>query len=300
MRQHRGYAPSASESKQGRDYFSNAAFAFSLITGLLLALALTRLHGPLQRENAAPWQLADGARNHFMVAIALEYGESGDLAKALNKLIALRPAHDPMQVLADGACELGSSGYLGSDSGIAALRQAAQLYGVYGRESCAEQLLPLEITEIAPQAELARDEQATPAAPLPTKTPLPEIAQVSSSRRILPTQPTLRRFEARVARSFCDVTRPAIIEVQVVDYLGRGIPGQGIRVRWGAEESIFFSGLKREHGDAYADFQMDEGIEYAIDIPGTSSGLDARLNTGSCFDGNRQSLKSWRITFVEI
>ena len=116
--------------------------------------------------------------------------------------------------------------------------------------------------------------------PLPTKKPLPEGGESARIVRIIPTVPVQRRFEALNVRSFCDPARPALIEVQVVDYLGRGLPGQRIRVRWGDRHDSFLSGLKVDRGDAYADFQMTEGIDYAIDMPGASAALDASLSTG--------------------
>ena len=100
------------------------------------------------------------------------------------------------------------------------------------------------------------------------------------------------------ASTFCDTADRALIEVKIVDYLGRGIPGQRIRVRWGDEENVFLSGLKPERGTGYADFQMDEGISYSIDMPGASDPLRADLTTGRCYTENgRESLKSFRVTF---
>ena len=285
--------------KRTPGYFSYWVFAFSLVAGMVLGLAVTRIQGPLQRSNAEPWQLRADERNHFMIAIALEYQHSGDMARALNKLIDMRPAQDPLGALADAACALGSSGYLRSDSAIRALRSALALYSAQGREGCAEQLLPMGATEFAPEP---ADEQATSAdyaTPLPTKPPLPDSQSGAPSRRLVPTLVAQRSFEARSARSFCDTSQPALIEVHVVDYLGRGIPGQRIRVRWGDKEDIFISGLKVDRGDSYADFQMEEGIDYAIDMPGAADPLGASLSTGACFTGNRRTLKSYRVTFVE-
>ena len=137
------------------------------------------------------------------------------------------------------------------------------------------------------------------ATPLPTKPPLPESQAGVSVRRLVPTPAARRSFEARAARSTCDASKPALIEAHVVDYLGRGIPGQRIRVRWGDQADTFVSGLKLDRGDSYADFQMEEGIDYVIDMPGAADPLGASLSTGNCYSGNRRLLKSWRVTFVE-
>ena len=279
-------------------YFSYSVFAISLIAGIALGLAITRIHGPLQRGKAEPWQLRADDRQHYQIAIALEFAHSGDLPGAMAKLIAMKPAQDPLDDLAGAACALGSGGYLRSDSGIKALRSAVALYSSLGRAGCAEALLPQDASDTTPDPVGEQEPDALFATPLPTKPPLP--ADRAPLRRLAPTAVPRRAFEARSARSHCDATKPGLIEVRVVDYLGRGIPGQRIRVRWGDQEDIFVSGLKVEMGDAYADFQMDEGIEYAIDMPGASEPLGASLSTGACYSGNQRVLKSWRVTFVEI
>lgn len=290
-------SPAASR-KRAPGYFSYSLFALSLVAGIALGLALTRLHGPLQRGKAEPWQLHVEDRQHYMIAIALEYAHTGDLPGALNKLIALRPPQDPLSALAEAACALGSSGYLRNQSGIRALRRAADLYSSQGREGCAEQLLPLQATENTPAIAIEKAEAAGLATPLPTKPPLPD-EPAAPLQRPPPTKPPQRSFEARAARSFCDAQFPAIIEAHVVDYLGRGIPGQRVRVRWGDQEDTFISGLKGDRGDSYADFQMEEGVDYVIDMPGAAEPLGASLSTGACYAGNRRLLKSWRVTFVE-
>lgn len=291
--------PSGATPKRAPGYFSYSVFALSLIGGIALGLVLTRIHGPLQRGKAEPWQLRTDDRYHYQIAIALEYAHSGDLPRAMKKLIAMRPAQDPLGELAEAACALGSSGYLRSDSGINALSKAVALYSSQGRAGCAEQLLPLQATDSAPERPVEAARDAGFATPLPTKPPLPDAKTSAPSGRLAPTAVPRPSFEPRSARSFCDAANPALIEARVVDYLGRGIPGQRIRVRWGDQVDIFVSGLKLDRGDAYADFQMEEGEEYAIDMPGAAEPLGANLSTGACYSGNQRSLKSWRVTFVE-
>ena len=285
--------------KRAPIYFSYSVFAFSLVAGIALGLAVTRIQGPLQRSNAEPWQLRAEDRNHYKIAIALEYSYTSDLPEALSKLIAMRPAQDPLSALAEAACALGSSGYLRSESGIKALRSAVTLYSSQGRAGCAEQLLPQEATESAPAPANEGAFDTGFATPLPTKAPLREEGSVAPIRRLAPSPVPRRSFEARSARSYCDTSNPALLEARVVDYLGRGIPGQRIRVRWGDQEDIFVSSLKVDRGDSYADFQMEEGIDYAIDMPGAAEPLGASLSTSACYSGNRRTLKSWRVTFVE-
>ncbi len=301
MRPQSPYPQDDEQRKTDPDFVSNWVFAFSLIAGLLLGLTATRIQGPINRAKAEPWQLHDEARNHYMMAIALQHQQSGDLMTALDQLITLRPAQDPINELAEGACELGSGGYLGERGSVTALRSAVQLYTAQGREGCAELLLPEETGEMAASPDSELPEQRSPATAQPTKAPLRDNAPAIVQRSFIPTPaPVQRRFEARSSGSFCDPARPAVIEVYVVDYLGRGLPGQRIRVRWGSQQDSFFSGLKIDRGDAYADFQMEADTDYAIDMPGAAESLGVNLRTGSCYGENQQSLKSFRVTFVEV
>lgn len=273
-------------------------FALGLIAGIVLGIALARALAPWQRMNAEPWQLRPQDRNHYMMAIALEYANHQDISTALDKLIALKPAGDPLQQLAEATCALGSRGYLGSPAGIKTARIAIALYSAQGRQGCAEQLLPPAQDDPAARPEPPPPEQPR-ATLLPTKRPLSQAPLASPSPRSLPALPESRNFELLSQRSFCDLRRPALIEVYVVDYLGRGIPGQRIRARWGDQEDFFVSGLKAERGDGYADFQMEAGIDYAIDMAGADDGQGASLRAGDCYTENRRTLKSYRVTFVE-
>ena len=298
-------APREGETKVESGYFSQAAFALSLIAGLLLGLSITRIQGPLPRGNAEPWQLRAEDRQHYMIAIALEHEHSGDTQRALAKLIALRPLQDPWSALAAGACELGSRGYLRNPSGIRALRSAVSLYTSQGRAGCAEQLLPPQATESADATEAAPALLAAPisddprATPLPTKRPLRQTFVATPTRHAAAPGADERSFAVLSVRSFCDLARPALIEAHVVDYIGRGIPGQPIRVRWGNQEDLFFSGLKVEYGDSYADFQMAPDIDYAIEMAGARDPSASSLSTSDCYTDNRRGLKSYRVTFVE-
>ena len=279
--------------------FSYAAFAICVIVGLALGLAATRLHGPLRRSQAEPWQLGGDDRHHYTLAIALAYAHAADLPGALQKLIAMRPPQDPLDALAGAACALGGSGYLRSESGIRAIRFAVSLYGSHGRAGCADQLLPPATTPKAQAIAREAGDARAAATPLPTKPPLPQDLSQAPRAAFAPTPAPERSFEARAARSFCDIAAQALIEVHILDYLGRGIPGQRIRVRWGDQADVFISGLKRDRGDSYADFQMEEGLNYAIDMPDAAEPLGASLSTGACYSENRRALKSWRVTFVE-
>ena len=286
-------------SKPSRSILLPAIFAIGLMGGLLLGLALSWTLGPIPQRNTEPSQLRQADRQRYMLAIAMEYAYRRDLSNALDKLIALRPAQDPLEALAEAACELARDGYAGRQGGMEALRMAADLYRAQGRSGCAEELLPLDELAATPTP-LAAEDSSPVATPAPSKTPVARSAAVREFAREISTPVPLREFTPLPARTFCDINRPALIEVYTVDYLGRPVPGQRVRVRFGENQDIFLTGLKPDRGAAYADFQMREDIAYVIDMPGAADALGAQLRTRVCYTvSGRESLTSFRVTFRE-
>lgn len=280
---------------------SHRGFALGMILGLLLGLGCAWLLGPLHEFNTEPYQLRPEARHHYMAAIALEFMQSGDLARAISRLAELRPRQDPIQAMALAACELGSSGYLETDSGIAAVRAMTAFYQLQGRSGCADRLLPaLEAVHIK-ATPASRPANGARAPALPSKTPVAIIRPAAPLVGQVAARPAGRRFEGRLASVFCDPTRRGIIEVTVTDLLGEGLPGERIGVYWEGGESLFASGLKVERGDAYADFRMRADIDYTIAMPDASEPLAESLRAEPCLaSGGYESLTSHRVEFRQI
>ena len=276
---------------------SYEGFALGMVLGLLMGLCLTWLLGPLRGSSAAPHQLRAENRHHYMAAIALEFMQGGDLDRAISRLAELRLPPDPIQAMAAAACELGSSGYLESSSGIAAVRAMTAFYQLQGRSGCADRLLPaLQITSTQAVA-APRPTNAARLMPLPGKTPFPDARRTSRLTGAVAT-PIQRSFTAGLASTFCDPALPGIIEVAVVDLVGEGIPGQRIAVYWDDKESVFVSGLKTERGDDYADFEMETGVDYTIAMPGAAEPLEASLSAEPCLaSGGVESRTSHRAVF---
>lgn len=292
-------SPNEAKDPRPQSAISYALFALALLAGLIMSLSLAWALGPLPERNTEPYQLRDEARQHYMMAIALEYGHRGDLHLALEKLVALRLPGDPLQALAEAACQLASGDYLRAESGIKALQVAARLYGAQGRSGCADALLPAA-DPVDQAGALAQQPSAPPPSPSPpaTKTPSRRASSATATLRAVATTAPRRAFRPLPASTFCDLADRAVIEVRIVDYLGRGIPGQRIRVRWGDQENILLSGLKPERGSGFADFQMTQGISYSIDMPGAAEALRAELVTGLCYtEAGKESLKSFRVSF---
>lgn len=274
------------------------ALFLGLIAGIAGGLYFAWERDPRVEFDTEPWQLNEADRAEYVVAITLNYAYDGDLSRAVNRLIALKPKVDPIQEVADVACKLATTGYVDSSSGLRAIRSMMLFYQLQGRTGCADTLIPVS----DPGTSVVSINLPTPtAAPPASKTPTPEgtvRATATPLRSAPPTSQPQTDFAPPVIRTDCTTEFPGLIEVFVQDFNGEGIPGQAVRVRWDGGENTFFTGLKSERGPSYADFQMEAGKGYTIDMPGRSDPSDQPLVATPCTTaGGEQSITLYRVYF---
>ncbi len=286
-----------------RSYVSRWGIAFGLVIGILAGLGYAWLIAPIEEFDTEPYQLRLSDKNHYAVAIILEYQQSGDLGEAVNKLVQMRLGEDPIQSVADIACDLASTGYVDSTSGLNALRAMKTFYQLQGRAGCADLLVPDIDTADSQILEVVVPTNTATIPPPPSKTPVPDLGPTTPTPalQVVPTIVPQRDFEGRIANTFCDPAIPALVEVFVVTFNGDGIPGEQVRVRWDGGDSTFVTGLKLERGESYADFQMENGVGYTIDMPGLADPLSTPLVAETCFTENGdESIRSYRVVFRQI
>lgn len=268
--------------------------AFGIGAGLFYAWTID----PRVEFDTDPWQLHPQDRANYIAAVTLQYAYDGDLTRAIDRLIALRPQSDPIQEVADVACQMATTGYANSSSGLRALQSMMLFYQLQGRKGCADTLIP--VNQQATQVVNIELPTPTPIPPA-SKTPTPDAGQRATPtppRVFVPTAEPQSEFDLVDIRTFCDDELSGLIEVFVQDFNGEGIPGQSVRVRWDGGQDTFFTGLKPERGPGYADFQMEEGRGYIIDMPGQSDPSTQPLVAAPCFTGSgQQSLGSYRVFF---
>lgn len=270
-----------------------------LTAGIALGLFYTWQVNPLQLQNIHPRQLEPNARAQYLAAIAVSFAHNSDLQLATDRLLATVPdGRDPFQEMADVACRLAQSGYVNSTSGIEAVRAMKTFYQLQGRSGCADELIlaavaPTAVVNVVlptptPPAPPTKTPTVAPS-PLPTATPLPVF---------VPTSEPVQQFVLINVATFCDPQQSGVIEVFVQDFNGTGIPGQPVRVRWDGGEDVFYTGLKSERSPAYADFQMADGISYAVDMPERSEPSSRELVAAPCTTENGvQATTSYRVVF---
>lgn len=285
-----------------RRYISWVGLFLGLALGIAAGLSYAWVVNPVVETDTEPWQLRENDRAQYMVAVMLQYAHDGNLDRAIQRLISLRVQGDPIQGVADTACQLATTGYVEDDSGLRGIRAMMAFYQLQGKTGCADTLVPAQAAEpttlvevIVPTATLV---------PPPTKTPTlppPDRPSPTPVRIIVPTSPPQSDFIIVNAATFCDRNLAGLIEVYVQDEGGNGLPGLEIRARWDTGEDRFFTGLKPERGVGYADFRMEEGREYLVDMPGLSDPTDQPLAAAACTtpEGDR-SITSYRVVFRPV
>ena len=288
----------AERYQRPRSFISWAGVILGLILGIAGGLGYTWGFDPIEEFDTHPWQLNEDDRAHYIAALMLDYAHNADLSLATQRLAALRLPRDFIQEVADVACTLTTEGYANNSSGLRAVRAMMTFYQLQGRSGCADTLILLDDT---PSPQVVLIEPPTPTlAPPATKTPTPgavDRAAGTPTLVIVPTSPPQSDFEIANIPTSCSAVRPGLIEVQVVDFNGQGIPGQLVRVTWDGGESVFATGLKPERGPGFADFEMEPGLSYLVDMPGRADPSQPLTATSCPLEGGGRSIITYRVVF---
>ncbi len=293
-----------SRYRRPRRFFSISGILLGLILGVSAGLFFTWNLAPVQEFDTEPWQLDPDTKDQYVVAIALNYAHDNDLAGAINRLVSLQLPGDPIQNVADTACRLATSGYVNSSSGLHAIRSMMKLYQLQGRTGCADTLISADNTQAGSVVNIDLPTPTATLTPPPSKTPTP-LAAVSTPTTVLvivPTVPPQNDYDLISVTTNCSTALNGLITVEVYDTDGTtGIPGAEIRARWDTGESRFFTGLMPEKSPAYADFQMEAGKDYRIDMPDHADPIPQPLEAVPCTTATgERAIISYRVVFRAV
>ncbi len=271
----------------------------ALALGFGLGLTYAWLISPLRIADPSPRALRADFKERFRSAIAAAYASTGDLERARARL-ALLGDPDPAQALTAQAQRM-----LAAGESLESVRQVALLASILeGQQPTAS--LPASPTIAAtfptPLA-VAPSLTLTPAL-LITETPPTEAALPAATSTPRPTRtPTATLgapYQLVGQDTLCDPDlAEGLLQVIVINAVRRPVPGAEIIVAWNAGEEHFFTGLKPELGNGYADFVMIPETIYSVRMAdgGTpASDLSAPICTatdGSSYYGGL------RITFQQ-
>ncbi|NJL94334.1 MAG: hypothetical protein HC915_11740 [Anaerolineae bacterium] len=259
-----------------------------LVLGLGVGLYYSRVLDPVVVRNVAPEDLQAGDQRLYVLAIAHEYRATGDLRQATDRLLAAEPGRNPFEWAAEMTCALVRSGAISSVTDIEAVRSLRTLYesqGVPSQCDLSAFSTPVRVTVVQPTPTITPTPTFTPAA---SKTPTQPF-QATRTPEAQPLSVPADNAEFRVVfiEPFCSPETSGLLEVYVQENgSGVGIPGVAIEVSWrnAQRTQVFYSGLKPERGNDYADFVMDPAESYRVRVIANSSELSRALEAVPCDD----------------
>jgi hypothetical protein len=245
----------------------------ALLAGLGVGLVYAWLIAPLRVTNADPRALRSDFKESYRSAIAASYAATGNLPRAQARLALLGDA-DPIESLnAQAQRMLANPETIDGADEVAALALALQ--------DGPEGIPTLEPTQVVEEIEVDFTETSPPASsevPL-TTTETPEL--VATEATILPATPRPTQtppptlgapFTLTAQDSICDTNLPdGLLQVMVLNSNRRQLPGIKILITWEGGAEQFFTGLKPELGNGYADYTMTPEVSYTVQL---ASGSD--------------------------
>ena len=255
---------------------------FALLAGLGLGLGYSWVVSPARVTDAEPLSLRADFKDHYRSAIAAAYAATGNLPRAQARLSLLADAN-PVEALNAQAQRM-----LGSGQSLELADQVAAL------ASALEQGIALEFTS-TPMTQIVNTIVITTTPPLdPSAVP----SEITETPQPIETQATINAATPRPTRtpiptvgapftltgqeSVCDPNLPdGLLQVIVFDSRRRQLAGAKIMITWDGGEEEFFTGLKPELGNGYADFIMDPDLSYTVQL-GAGSDIASGLTTSTC------------------
>jgi len=248
----------------------------TLVIGVGIGLAYAWVISPWRVFDSDPVALRADFKDQFRSAIAASYQATGNLPRSQARLSLLGDS-DSGAALNSEAQRMIASGEFTQADQLAALALALENENVPGvlpthtSESSGTVEPETVATLPAPPEELPFELTETPEI---TEAPI-DATQVVETQPVV-TNPTLRPtwtpiptlgvpFSLIAQDTVCDTTFPeGLLQVIVFNSARRQVTGAKIIVSWENGEDQFFTGLKPELGNGYADFVMSPNITYTL------------------------------------
>jgi hypothetical protein len=241
----------------------------ALVAGLGLGLVYSWVISPLRVFNAEPTTLRADFKDQYRSVIAAAYAATGNLPRAqarlsllgdANSVEALNGQAQQMQANAQSFEQADQVAALAlalteSPSGVPVVSPTIEFVDQSENIVTATSLppltdLPLELTETPQSIETPTIIIESTPRPTSTSTPVPG-----------------KPFALTGQETICDANLPAgLLQVMVLNSNRRQIAGVEIEITWEGGEEQFFTGLKPELGNGYADYIMTSDVTYSIQL----------------------------------
>jgi hypothetical protein len=246
--------------------------------GLAGGLAYAWILSPIDVYDAEPDTLRTHDKLVYLALVGDLYAAQGDLTRAKAELAELGIEAEGSVLTGFIEQHLDAGGTTEEVRNLARLAEALGASGGVLSVFAAEPTLTLE-----PTATAVVGIEASPTAGA-SRTPVP----------------TFRLVEQTAVCA--EPGSPGQISVWVRDAEGGQLAGVEVVVSWATGQDRFFTGLRPERGEGYADFEMEPGLEYEVsvaDYQGESAeGLTPELDAGICPTGTLAL--EWRVTFQQM
>jgi hypothetical protein len=241
----------------------------ALLAGLGLGLVYSWVISPLGVSNAEPITLRADFKDQYRSAIAAAYAATGNLPRAQARLALLGDSNS-IEALNGQAqrMQANNQSFERADQIVAlALALDERTNGVPPATPTAEIADQSEniVTETSPpsSSEIPLDLTETPQI-IETQTLVIESTpHPTSTATPVPGEP----FALTGQETICDSNLPAgLLQVLVLNSNRRQIAGVEIDITWDGGKESFFTGLKPELGNGYADYIMTPDVAYSIQL----------------------------------
>ena len=269
----------------------------ALVLGLGIGVLYAWVIAPVRYVDAEPKTLRSDFKDSFRGVIAASYTSTHNIDRARARLLLLGDP-DPVEALSAQAQRMLASG--------AAFQTVQDVAGLASDLRTGETSFRVEATAApvssAPVATLTSPPTPTTAATLtatiestrePTATEPEPTAPLFSTPTARPTPtpiPTAGTPFQLISRD--EVCNPnltgGLMQISILDSHRHQMPGVEIDISWAGGDESFFTGLKPEIADGYADYVMQAGLTYSIRVEHAGTPV-SDLSAPSCPESGGQT-----------
>lgn len=280
----------------------------ALLLGLGAGLAYAWMISPLHLTDTNPAVLRADFKDQFRSAIAASYTATGNLPRAQARL-ALLNDNNPTEALNAQAQRTIASGQFAQADQLAALAFALQ----NGTD-----FLPSTVPPTVENVEPINSESTITPFPSPadipfnvTETPQVFETPLAETQTVILNTPTPRPtrtavptqgapFQLSGLDTVCDTNLPdGLLQVIILNPNRRQLAGIKIVITWDTGEEEFFTGLKPELGNGYADFIMTPDTSYTVQLA-LGSEITTDLVAPTCQTSSGENfLGGYKLTFQQ-
>ena len=289
----------------------------ALLAGLGLGLVYAWTISPARVIDSQPVALRADFKDHYRSAIAAAYSATGDLARAQARLSLLGDT-DSIEALNAQAQRMLASNASGqsfneADQVVAlasaldqnavniptatpTTRSADNTPDAVNTANVVVTINPATSTFPASTSEIPIEPTETPQT-IETQT-TPVAATPRPTRTFIPTAGS--PFKLTGQESVCDPNLPdGLLQVLVFNSNRRQMPGIEILITWEGGAENFFTGLKPELGNGYADYIMSPDVIYTLQLR-SGSDIASGLSTPICQTPSGETFSGGlKLTFQE-